>query len=85
MTDPVLGRVQAIVAEIAGPRRALPDAGPHTPLGEHGYWMDSVDVLEVVMACEHEFGIELVDKDDLTGETLASVGALAELVRRKLR
>lgn len=85
MSDPLLDRVHAIVTAVVGSRRAIPEAGPQTPLGEKGYWLDSVDVLEVVMACEHEFGIELADKDDLTSETLATVGTLAELIQRKLR
>jgi len=85
MTDTTLPRVLAIVSGVAGPGRTPPGAGPETALAEPGYWLDSVDVLEVVLACEHEFGIVLADPADLTSETLASVGSLAELIGRKLR
>jgi hypothetical protein len=47
----VLEGVQAIVAEIAGAHRTPSDAGPETPLGEDGFWLDSIDVLEVILAC----------------------------------
>ena len=85
MNDPVLVRVHAIVSGIAGSQRAVSDPGPQTPLGAQGYWLDSVDVLEVILACEHEFGVLLAEQADLTAETLASAGTLAELIRRKLQ
>jgi len=84
MTDPILRRVLAIVSRVAGPGRTPPDAGPETGLGEQGYWLDSVDMLEVVIACEHEFGVVLTDPADLTGKSLTSVRTLAELIERKL-
>lgn len=82
--DPIRARVQAIVGGIAGGHRSPPDAGAATPLGTNGYWLDSIDVLEVVLACEKAFDVSLTDVDDLTADTLASVGTLAELIRRKL-
>jgi len=85
MSDPILARIQAIVSGIAGYARAVAGAGPDTPLGDDGYWLDSVDVLEVILACEHEFDVSLADHADLTPEALASVGSLAELVRSKTR
>ena len=85
MTDAILSRVLAVVSGVAGPRRTPPGAGPATPLGEAGYWLDSVDVLEVILACEHQFGVVLGDAEDLTVENLASVASLAALIARKLR
>ena len=85
MTDTILPRVLALVSGVAGPGRTPPGAGPATPLGEAGYWLDSVDVLELILACEHEFGVVLADTDDLTPDTLASVASLAALIARKLR
>ena len=83
MSDEALGRVQAIVARIAGAERAPADAGPDTPLGEDGYWLDSVDVLEVILACEHEFAIRLDQEPDLTAEALATVRSLAALIEQR--
>jgi acyl carrier protein len=85
MTNAILPRVLAIVSRVAGPGRTPWGAGPETGLGEPGYWLDSVDMLEVVLACEHEFGIVLSDPADLTRKTLATVGSLAELIGRKIR
>ena len=48
--DPILERVQALVTEVAGPERAPADADPDTPLGDSGYWLDSVDVLWILIA-----------------------------------
>ena len=84
MTDHVLARVLAILSSVAGADRVPQGAGAHTPLGEKGYWLDSLDMLEVILACEHEFPIILADADELTEEALATVGSLAALIARKL-
>ncbi len=55
--DRVLQQVRAIVTHIAGPSRVPPNIDPDTPLGEGGFWLDSVDVLEVMIACEQAFGV----------------------------
>ena len=80
----VLDRLTAIVAAVAGPDRVPPGATPDTPLGADGYWLDSVDVLEVILACEREFGAALDQDEDLTAEALGSVRSLGETIRRKL-
>jgi acyl carrier protein len=84
VSDSVLERVQAIVATVAGPERTPSDAGPDTPLGESGYWLDSVDVLEVILGCEREFGAVFATDDDLSAETLFSPRRLAELIRSRV-
>jgi len=84
MTDAVLRRVQAIVTAVAGDRRVPSDAGPDTPLGDEGYWLDSVDVLEVILACESEFAMRLDQEPDLTADALQSARCLADLIRRKM-
>ena len=83
ITDPVLERVQAIVCGIAGPHRTPVDAGPRTRLGGEGFWLDSIDLLEVIIACESEFGIVFDSVTDLTAGTLRTIGSLADLVRSK--
>ena len=64
----------------AGPRA---DSGPDIPLSGAGFWLDSVDLLEVVVACESEFGITFDATTDLTSETLATLGSLSALIRAK--
>lgn len=84
MTDAVLQRVQAIVTAVAGDRRVPPGAGPDTPLGDEGYWLDSMDVLEVILACEQEFAMRLDQEFHLTADALQSARCLADLIRRKI-
>jgi acyl carrier protein len=82
-SDPVLDAMRSIVARVAGPSRTLAENGPETQLSDGGFWLDSVELLEVVVACETEFGIVFDATRDLTRETLATLGTLAELVRSK--
>ena len=84
IADTVVERVQAIVCGIVGPHRTPVDAGPRTSLGEGGFWLDSIDLLEVIIACESEFGIVFDSATDLTKRTLSTLGSLADLVRNKL-
>ena len=44
---------------------------------------DSLAVVELIVGLERRFGI-VIDDDDLTSETFATVGTLAALVGRKL-
>ena len=80
--DPILRRVQAIVARVAGPR-APRDASPDTPLGEDGFWLDSIATLEVIVACEEEFGVTFDGQTELTGAALSTVRSLAGVIRNK--
>jgi acyl carrier protein len=80
---PVLDRVQALVAGIAGPDRTPPDAGPDTALIDGGFWLDSVSLLEVIIACEAEFGVALDSQADLTADTLTTARKLAALIERR--
>lgn len=82
--DAILARVQGLIAEIAGRDRTPDNAGPDTPLGESGYWFDSVDVLDVILACEHEFGVVFGAGTDLTADTLLSARRLAALVSERI-
>ena len=77
--DSVLDRVQQIIVGVAGAERTPANAGPDTPLGEEGFWLDSVDILEVLLACEHEFGTSF--KANLADEGLRTVRSLAEAIQ----
>lgn len=43
---------------------------------------DSLDIVELTMAVEEEFGLENMDEDDLSG--IASVGDLVNYLKTKL-
>ena len=80
--DPVLDATRALVERIAGPGRIPPDAGLETRLGD-GYWLDSIELLEVLVACESEFGIVFDEARDLDAGSLETLGTLTALIRSK--
>jgi len=67
----------------AGPTRTPPGAGPDTPLGGGGFWLDSVDLVEVIVACETEFAVTFDGETDLTMEALGTARTLADLILSK--
>jgi len=81
--DAALARLYRVVAEIAGASRTPADAGLDTPLADGGFWLDSVDLLELAVACEQEFGVVFDGEADLAPPSLASVRSLAALIERK--
>jgi len=83
--DLILDRVQSIVLSIAGPDQIDSDAGPDTPLGDDGFWLDSVSVLEVILACEQEFGKIFDEESGPTADVLRTPRTLADAIRRKMR
>jgi acyl carrier protein len=82
-TAPSFEQVRAIVAQIAGADRCPADAGAHTPLRDGGFWLDSASLLEVIMACEVEFGVAFDPETDFTDEALGTVGGLVRVIRAK--
>ncbi len=82
--DALFRRLESVIAGVVGPARVPPRATPDTPLGEDGYWLDSVDLLEVVLACEREFGIVFDSSRELSRHTVATVRSLTDLIGAKL-
>jgi acyl carrier protein len=78
-----LDKIRALVTRVAGPSRAPADSGPATPLSEGGFWLDSVELLEVVVACESEFDITFDATRDFDGDAFETLATLAALVDRK--
>jgi len=83
--DSTVERVQAIVAGIAGPRRTPSDLGPGTPLWKDGLWLDSSEMLELIVACETEFGVVFDPAHDPIQEALKTVSSLAGVIRSKVK
>jgi acyl carrier protein len=81
--DPLLESIRSLVERVAGPSRTPLHAGPDTRLTE-GYWLDSVELLELVIACESRFGITFDDTRDFENGNLKTLGTLTHLVRSKL-
>ena len=78
-----LERVQAIVARVAGPARTPPHANADTSLGHDGFWLDSIAMLEVLVACEEEFDVVFDWQAELTPEVLTTIRSLAEVIQKK--
>jgi acyl carrier protein len=85
MDPAVVDRLLKIVAEIAGPGRTPADLGPHTPLRDGGVWLDSVALLELIVASEAEFAVSFDPMSDFGDGALATVGSLGAVIDRRLR
>jgi hypothetical protein len=75
---PVLPRVLAIVAGIAGPNRRPTAPGPATRLWGGGFWLDSIDLLELMLACDAAFDGVF---EGAAGSAMARVETVGDLVR----
>jgi len=74
---------QAIVRSLRLPI-AWEEIGDDTPLFDEGLGLDSIDVLELVLEVERQFGVSITDEQ--TGMTvMRSVNTLAEFVRSQRR
>src|SRR5262249_17727065 len=83
MERAIAPRILALVRGNAGPLRTAAGCDPDAPLGEGGFWLDSVSLLEVVVACEEEFGVVFEPETDLRAEHLRSARTLSEVVRAR--
>lgn len=77
MASPIEEKVRAIIAEQLGvkPEEVTPQASFIDDLGA-----DSLDTVELVMALEEEFGIEIPDED---AEKMTTVGDALKYVQEK--
>jgi acyl carrier protein len=80
-SEPTLDAVRAVVDRVGGAHGISGGAGPETRLTEGGYWLDSVQLLEAIIACEHAFGVVFDPATDFTDDNLRTVGTLCDLVR----
>ncbi len=78
MVEDILERLKNIVVEKLGVEESeiTPEASFIDDLGA-----DSLDIVELIMAIEEEFDIEIPDED---AEKLTTVGAAVEYIKNKL-
>lgn len=79
----VIERLCAIVARVVGAPRVPAGVSADTPLSDGGLWLDSMELLQVVLACETQFGITFKPAEDLIGDGLETLGTLADVIRRR--
>ena len=80
-SEPTLDAVHAVVARVAGAHRSPASVGPDTRLTGGGYWLDSVHLLEAIIACEDAFSVVFDPATDFTDGNLRTVGTLCALIR----
>jgi acyl carrier protein len=80
----LVDELRRIVTEVVGGARAPAEVDRDTPLGEGGFWLDSVELLEVIVACEEKFAITFEPGEDLIGPKLSCLGTLAEVIRGRI-
>jgi acyl carrier protein len=83
--EAVVEELRTIVARVVGARRVPADTGAGTVLRDGGLWLDSMELLQVVIACEAQFGITFKPAEDLLGDGLETLGTLAGVIRRRSR
>lgn len=81
--DEVVVAVQALAERLAGAARIPPRADRQTRLSE-GYWLDSLELFRLVLACEQTFGIAFDGPHDLEPATFETLGTLSDLIGEKL-
>jgi len=74
--------VRRVVCQHLGPTVAPPTIPNDWPLGEAGAGLDSIALVELVVACETEFGVPLLE-DVLQGPV--TIAVIAEAVRAGTR
>ncbi len=80
--DQLLTKIRAVIEQVAGADRTPAGCTADTPLGD-GFWLDSVELVEVLVACELEFGIVLDDAASVDEGAFGTLGSLAELIRSR--
>lgn len=78
MSEPIsVASVVSAIEGVVGPGRVPPGSGADLALSNGGLWLGSLELVEIIVACENTFGIALDPEKDLTPETLRTVGNLA--------
>lgn len=83
MSDALLARTRAIVERVAGAPRTPPLVTRETRLAD-GFWLDSIEMLDVVIACEAEFGIVFSEQGDLDVSSLDTIGSLVDVIAKRI-
>ena len=81
-----VSRLVRILTRIAGPDRTPNRVEDQTPIHGGGFWLDSADLLEVLLACEAAFSVELDPATLLPEEselTVARLMSAIDAVRRR--
>lgn len=82
-TNPVLNDVVEVIRNSVNLHHMDPSRfSAETSLREGGLELDSVDILEVIVAVEHKFGVK-VDDAEMGKKYFRTIGTIADLVQSK--
>lgn len=77
LIEPIsVARVLAAIEQVVGPGRVPPGSDGELALSNGGLWLGSLELVEIIVACENAFGVALDPEKDLTPETLRTAGNL---------
>lgn len=80
-TNPVLNDVVEVIRNSVNLHHLDPSKfRPETSLREGGLELDSVDILEVIVAIEHKFGVK-IDDAEMGKKYFRTIGTITELVQ----
>jgi acyl carrier protein len=82
-TGSTFGEVKTVLVKTLGIEDRGDSLTPTTPLLDSLPELDSMAVLNVILAIEEHFGVT-IDDDEVTGELFETLGTLAAFVERKL-
>ena len=82
-TGPTFAEVKTVVVKTLGIEDRADSLTPETLLLDSLPELDSMAVLNVILALEEHFGVTIED-DEVTGELFETLGVLAAFVERKL-
>ncbi len=81
--DRVLERVTRVLAVTLGIEDRLEELMPGTQLLDSLPELDSMAIIDVILATEEAFGIE-IDETEITGDVFESIGSLASFVHAQV-
>lgn len=83
MSNPVLEEVVSVIRNSVNLHHLEPSRfTPDTSLREGGLELDSVDILEIIVAVEHHFNVKVEDAE-MGKKYFRTVGTIADLVQTK--
>lgn len=82
-TNPVMNEVVEVIRNSVNLHHLDPSKfSAETSLREGGLELDSVDILEIIVAIEHKFGVKVEDAE-MGKKYFRTIGTITELVQSK--
>ena len=80
--DYVVDRLKKLLVEKVNTELKIEEIDVHVPILEEGLRLDSIMVVDLIVAIEKDFGFNFAE-NDLSMESFSSLGNLAQLVARR--